>query len=80
MLLYSPIHEIHRKHTQMLIEELDIPIVDSPGNLFPYLMRRPALNHIQTRPSILSLRARRRADKEVVLEFALEVVLLNMVG
>lgn len=64
----------------MLIEELDVSIVNAPGDLFPYLMRRPALNHIQTRPSVLSFRARRRADKEVVLEFALEVVLLNMVG
>jgi hypothetical protein len=64
----------------MFVEELDVPVVDLPGDIFSYLMRRPALNHIQPRPSILRLSARRRTHKEVVLEFALEVVLLDMVG
>jgi hypothetical protein len=40
----------------MFVEELDIPVVDLPGDIFSYLMRRPALNHIQPRPSILRLR------------------------
>jgi hypothetical protein len=64
----------------MLVEELDVAIVDTLCNLFSNLMWRPALNHVQARPSILSLGTRRRADKEVVLELALEIVLLDMVG
>ena len=64
----------------MLVEELDISIVDSFGNFLANLMRRPALNHIQACPSILSLGARGRADEEVVLELTLEIVLLDMVG
>jgi hypothetical protein len=64
----------------MFVEELDISIVDSTCNFFTHLMRRPPLNHIQPRPSILRLRARRRTHKEVVLELALQIVLLDMVG
>jgi hypothetical protein len=64
----------------MFIEELDIAIVDPLCNFLANLMRRPALNHVQPRPSVLRLRARRRANKEVVFELALEVVVLYVVG
>lgn len=63
----------------MLIEEFDVAIVDPSRNLFSNLMRRPALNHIQSRPSVLRLSARRRANKKIVLELALKIILLNMV-
>jgi hypothetical protein len=64
----------------MLVEELDVAIVNAFRNLFTNLMRRPALNHIQARPSVLSLCTRRCANKEVVLELSLEAILLDMVG
>jgi hypothetical protein len=64
----------------MLIEKLDVAIVDALGNLFADLMRRPALDHVQACPSILSLGARRRANKKIVLELAFELVLFDMVG
>jgi hypothetical protein len=64
----------------MLVEELDIAIINALCNFLANLMRRPALNHIQACPSVLRLRARWRANKEVVFELALEVVLLNVVG
>jgi hypothetical protein len=64
----------------MLVKELDIAIVDPLCNLLANLMRRPALNHVQPRPSVLRLRTRRRANEEVVFELALEVVVLDVVG
>lgn len=64
----------------MLIKELDIPIINPLCNLLAHLMWRASLNHIQPRPSILRLRARRRANEEVILELALEVILLDMVS
>jgi hypothetical protein len=64
----------------MLVEELDVAIVDALCNLFTNLMWRPALNHVQACPSVLGLCARRSADKEVVLELTLKIVLFNMVG
>lgn len=63
----------------MLIEEFDVAIIDALCNLFSNLMRRPALNHVQSRPSVLRLSARRRANEEIVLELSLEVILLDMV-
>lgn len=63
----------------MLVEELDVAIIDALRNLLSNLMRRPPLNHIQPRPSILRLRTRGRADEKIVLELPLEVVLLDMV-
>jgi hypothetical protein len=77
---HLPIHQVNWKHTQMLVEELDVTVVDPLCNLLANLMRRPALNHIQARPSVLRLSTRRGANEEVVLELALEIVLLNMVG
>jgi hypothetical protein len=64
----------------MFVEELDVAVVDTLGNLLANLMRRPALDHVEASPSVLSLRARRSADEEVVLQLALEVVLFDMVG
>ena len=64
----------------MFIKELDIAIVNALGNLLADLMRAPPLDHVQPRPSIFSLRSRRRADEEIILEFTLQSVLLNMVG
>lgn len=64
----------------MLVEEVDVTIVDSLCDLLAHLMRRPALDHVKTCPSILSLSTRRGANEEIVLELALEVVLLDMIG
>jgi hypothetical protein len=64
----------------MFIEELDIAIIDPPGNLLADLMGTPPLNHIEPRPSILRLRARRGPNEQVVLELALEAILLDVVG
>jgi hypothetical protein len=41
----------------MLIEELDVAVVDTLCNFLANLMRRPALDHVEARPSILSLSA-----------------------
>lgn len=43
---YLPIHQIHRKHTQMFVKELDIPIINSLRDLFANLVRTTPLNHI----------------------------------
>jgi hypothetical protein len=64
----------------MLVEELDVAVVDTLGDLFTNLMGRPALDHVEACPSVLSLSARRSANEEVVLQLALEVVLLDMIG
>lgn len=63
----------------MLIKELDIAIVDSLCDLLSDLVRAAALNHVQARPAILRLRTGRGAHEEVILELALEVVLLDVV-
>ena len=77
---YLPIHQIHRKHAQMLVKELDVPIVNPLGNLLADLVRAPPLNHVETGPAILRLSARGSADEEVVLHPALEAILLDVVG
>jgi hypothetical protein len=64
----------------MLVEELDVAIVDTLSNLLTNLMRRPALDHVQSCPSVLCLGARRCANEKIVLELALQAVLLDMVG
>lgn len=64
----------------MLVEELDVTVVDTAGNLLADLVRATALNHVELGPSVLSLRAGGGTDEEVVLELTLEVVLLDMVG
>ena len=49
------VHEIHWKHAQMLVEELDVASIDSPCDLLANLMRAPSFNHVQTRPAIFGL-------------------------
>ena len=63
----------------MLIEELDLTVVDSLGNLSADLVRAAALDHVQARPAVLGLCAGRGAHEQVVLELSLQVVLLDMV-
>lgn len=63
----------------MLVEELDVAIVNTLGNFFAYLMRRPSFNHVETSPSVLRLGTRTRAHKKVILQLALKAVTLNMV-
>lgn len=64
----------------MLVEEFDPSLIDALGNLLADLVRGTPFNHIQPRPSILRLGARRSADEQRVLELPLQVVLLHMVG
>jgi hypothetical protein len=64
----------------MLVEELNVAIVDTLRDLLTDLMRRPALDHVQSCPSVLRLSAGRCANEKVVLELTLEAVLLDMVG
>lgn len=61
------VHEIYREHAKVFIEEVYVSIIYSFGNLLTYLVRRTPLDHVQTRPSVLSLGAGGSADKEVVL-------------
>lgn len=42
----------------MLIEELDIAVVDTLGNLLSDLMRTSPLDHVEPRPSVLRLSTR----------------------
>ena len=39
----------------MFVEEVDVAVIDTLGNFLADLMRRPALDHIETCPSVLSL-------------------------
>lgn len=64
----------------MFIEEFDIAIIDPLCNLLAHLMRAPSLNHVEASPPVLCFCARRRADEEVVFEFALQTVLFDVVG
>jgi hypothetical protein len=63
----------------MLIKELDPPLIDTLRNLLANLMRRSSLDHIQSRPSVLSLRTRRCTNKEVVFELALQAIAFDMI-
>lgn len=74
------IHQVDGEHAQVLVEEFDPALVDAPRNVFAHLMRRPPLNHVQSRPPVLRLRARAGADKEVELQLALQPILLHVVG
>lgn len=62
----------------MLVPELDVAVVDTLGDILADLMRRSAVDHVVPRPSVLSLCARGCANKQIVLQLALEVVLLNV--
>jgi len=57
------IYQVNRKHGQVLVKEVDPPLVDSLCDLLANLVRTTSLDHVQSRPSILSLGPRRRADK-----------------
>lgn len=63
----------------MLIKELDIAVVDPLCDFLADLMGRASLDHVQSRPSVLGLRAGRRADEQRVFLLAFEVVLLDVV-
>ena len=64
----------------MLVEELDIAIVDALGNILADLMRTPPLDHVEAGPAVLGLGPRRGAYEEIVLELALQSILLHVVG
>jgi hypothetical protein len=64
----------------MLVEELDVPVVDPLGDVLADLVGSPALDHVESRPPVLRLRAAGGADKERILQLSLQVVLLDMVG
>ena len=64
----------------MLVEEFDVAVVDTLGNILADLMRRAALDHIQAGPPILSLGTGGGADEEIVFQFTLESISLDMVG
>lgn len=64
----------------MLIEEFDLTIVDALGDLLPDLMRAATLDHVQARPAILRLRARRGTHEEVVLELSLQSILFDVIS
>ena len=61
MLRVKPVHQVDREHTQMLVKELDIAVVDASSNFFADLVRRAALDHIKPSPAILCLGSRRGA-------------------
>lgn len=60
------VDQIRREHAQMLVEEVDLTIVDTLGNLLADLVRAPAINHVQFSPAVLCFRAGRSADKQGV--------------
>lgn len=64
----------------MLVEEVDAARVDALGNVLADLVRASAVDHVEGGPSVLSLGTGRGANEERVLELALEVVLLDIVG
>lgn len=64
----------------MLVEEVDAARVDALGNVLADLVRASAVDHVESGPSVLSLGTGRGANEERVLELALEVVLLDIVG
>ena len=64
----------------MLVEEFDVAVVDTLGNILADLMRRAALDHIQAGPPILSLGTGGGADEEIVFQFTLESIFFDMVG
>ena len=73
------IHEIDGEHAQVLIKELYVAVVDAFGNFLANLVGTPPLDHVEAGPSILRLGAGRSTDEEVVLELALQSILLDMV-
>lgn len=64
----------------MLVKEVDATFIDTLGNGLANLVRASPGDHVQLGPSVLGFHTRRGADKQVVLELALQFVLFNMVG
>lgn len=63
----------------MLIKKLNIARINSLCNLLSDLVRASPLNHVESGPAVLGLRAGRGSDEQAVLEFALEVVFFDVV-
>jgi hypothetical protein len=63
----------------MFIKELDIRLINTPGNLLSNLMRAPPLNHIQFRPTILRLSPGGRAHEKGVFHLSLQAILLYVI-
>lgn len=74
------VNKIRWEHAQVLVEEVDATFIDTLGNGLSDLMRSAALNHVERCPAVLGLCAGGGADEERVLQLALQVVLLDMVG
>lgn len=74
------VDEVGRTHGKVLVEELDVAVVDALCDVLANLVRASPLDHVVARPSVLGLGAGRCADEEVVLQLALQAVLLDMVG
>ncbi|KAI5286554.1 hypothetical protein KEM52_001950, partial [Ascosphaera acerosa] len=75
-----PVHQVRGEHAQVLVEEVDVAVVDPLGDVAPHLVRRPPLDHVQLRPPVLRVCPRARPHEQVVLQLALQVVLLHVVG
>lgn len=76
----SYVDEVSGEHGQVLVEEVDTARVDALGNVLADLVRASAVDHVELGPSVLSLGAGGGADEQRVLELALEVVGLDIVG
>lgn len=63
----------------MFVEEVDATLVDALGDGLANLVRAPALDHIQSRPTVLCLGSGGSSDEETVPELSLEVVLLDVI-
>jgi hypothetical protein len=74
------VDQVRGTHGKVLVEELDVAVVDALCDILADLMRTSPLDHVVACPSVLSLCARRGADKKVVLQLTLEAVLLDVVG
>lgn len=58
------VDEVHREHGQVLIEEVDATLIDTLGNGLSDLVGTSTIDHVQARPAVLRLRARRCSDEE----------------
>lgn len=62
----------------MLVEELDVPIVDALRNVLANLMWTSSRYHVVPSPSVFRLCSARCSHEQVVLELALQIMLLDM--
>ena len=74
------VDEISGEHGQVLVEEVDATLVDTLGNVLADLVRRAALDHVESSPAVLSLGTGGGTDEKAVLELTLEAVLLDVVS